>query len=72
MRERPNEVGRQPVDEAVDIRRLDKRRVVLEADRHALVIDADEPVEKQQAVVRDLVASRINLKEYQPRKEKRA
>jgi|ERR1043166_5345509 dTMP kinase len=37
-----------------------------------LVIDADEPVEKQQAIVRDLVASRINLKEYQPRKEKRA
>jgi hypothetical protein len=35
-------VGGEPVDEAVDVRGLNERRVVVKADRPALVVDADE------------------------------
>jgi thymidylate kinase len=29
-----------------------------------LVIDANQPIEAQQAIVRDLVAAKVNLKQY--------
>lgn len=42
MSKRTYQVGRQPIDEPVDVRRLDDRRVEAKADRGSPIVDADE------------------------------